>query len=112
MVEYRARKDDLARAMDVSAQRIEESGARTAGKVAGSMRDMADNIRSFSLDKYKEQMMDAVDDARTEVDKNVENVKTNIRDHPLESVAIAAGTGIILGAFVALMSRRSARKEY
>lgn len=76
MAEYRAKKEEMAKAME----------------------------------KYKEQVMDTMDNVRVEVDKNVENVKTGIRDHPLESVAIAAGAGILVGAAIALMGRRAAKR--
>lgn len=76
MAEYRAKKEEMAKAME----------------------------------KYKEQVMDTMDNVRIEVDKNVENVKTGIRDHPLESVAIAAGAGILVGAAIALMGRRAAKR--
>jgi len=106
-----AKRDELARAMDVSARRIEETSIVTAGKVAGNMRNIADNIRNFSVDKYKERMMDTADDIKVEVDKNIDNVKSNIRDHPLESVAIAAGTGLLIGAAITLMGRRAVKRQ-
>lgn len=96
--------------MEKSALHVEAGGSRAAGKLAGTMRHMAENIRDFSLDKYKEQMMDTVDNARVEVDRNVDNVKTGIRDHPLESVAIAAGAGLLVGAALALLGRHAAKK--
>ncbi|BAI60548.1 hypothetical protein MCP_0476 [Methanocella paludicola SANAE] len=111
MVEYSAKKDELASSMEQSAARLEDTGARTAGKVAGSMRNLADDIRSFNINEYRDKMMSKVDTARTEVDKNVDNVKMNIRDHPFESVALAAGAGILLGAMIALMGRRSVRSR-
>ncbi len=111
MVEYRTGKEDVAKAMDKSAARLEETGATAAGKVAGSMRSMADNIRSFNVNEYRDKMMDSVDDVRAEVDKNVDNVKTGIRDHPFESVAIAMGAGLIMGAMMALASKRAVRRE-
>jgi ElaB/YqjD/DUF883 family membrane-anchored ribosome-binding protein len=111
MVEYRTGKEDVAKAMDRSAKRLEESGSEAAGKVAGSMRNMADNIRSFNVNEYRDKMMDSVDDVRAEVDRNVDNVKTGIRDHPFESVAIAVGAGMIMGAMMALASRRAIRRE-
>jgi ElaB/YqjD/DUF883 family membrane-anchored ribosome-binding protein len=111
MADYNVKKDELAGKMEQSAARLEDTGTRTAGKVAGSMRDLADNIRSFNINDYRDKMMDSVDTARTEVDKNVDNVKMNIRDHPFESVALAAGAGIILGAMIALIGRRSVRSR-
>ncbi len=111
MVEYRPSKEEMASKMEQGARRIEETGAVTAGKVAGSMRSMADEIRSFNINEYRDRMMNAVDSARTEVDKNVDNVKMNIRDHPFESVALAAGAGLLFGAMIALMGRRAVRSR-
>ncbi|HTY89559.1 MAG TPA: hypothetical protein VMC84_00115 [Methanocella sp.] len=111
MVDYKAKKEELASSMEQSAKRVEDTGARTAGKVAGSIRSMADSIRGFNANEYRDRMMDTVDDVRSEVDKNVDNVKTGIRDHPFESVAIAAGAGILFGAMVALMGRRTIRER-
>jgi len=111
MVEYSAKKDELASRMERSAARLEDTGARTAGKVAGSMRSLADNIRSFNINEYRDKMMDSVDSASCEVDKNVDNVKMNIRDHPFQSVALAAGTGILVGAMIALMGRRNVKSR-
>ncbi len=111
MVNIKANKDELASSMEESARRVEDTGARTAGKVAGSMRNLADDIRSFNINEYRDKMMNKVDSARTEVDKSVDNVKTNIRDHPFESVALAAGTGLLIGAMIALMGRRAVRSR-
>ncbi len=110
MVEYRASKEEAAKAMEKSAQRVEETGTRAASKVAGTMKSMAENIRSFNVNEYRDKMMDKVENVRAEVDKNVDNVKTGIRDHPFESVAIAAGAGIIVGAAIALAGRRAAKR--
>ncbi len=111
MADYNVKKDELAGKMEQSAARLEDTGARTAGKVAGSMRNLADDIRSFNINEYRDKMMNKVDSARTEVDKSVDNVKMNIRDHPFESVALAAGTGILIGAMIALMGRRAVRSR-
>jgi ElaB/YqjD/DUF883 family membrane-anchored ribosome-binding protein len=110
MVEYRARKEEAAKVMEKSAQRVEETGTKAASKAAGVMRRMAENIRSFNVNEYRDKMMDKVENVRAEVDKNVDNVKTGIRDHPFESVAIAAGAGILVGAFIALAGRRAAKR--
>ncbi len=95
MVEYEAKKEEAAKVMERS---------------AGAMRSMARHIRRFNVNEYRDRMMDKVDDVRADVDKNVDNVKTNIRDHPFESVAIAAGAGIMIGAFIALAGRRAAKR--
>lgn len=110
MVEYGAKKEEAAKVMERSARHVEETGTRAATKAAGAMRSMAENIRSFNVNEYRDKMMDKVEDVRAEVDKNVDNVKTGIRDHPFESVAIAAGAGLIIGAFIALAGRRAAKK--
>jgi ElaB/YqjD/DUF883 family membrane-anchored ribosome-binding protein len=107
---FKANKEEVAKAMTKAARRIEDTGDTRAGKLALKMRRMADDVREFSLDDYKEKMIDNVDSARVELDRNVDNVKEGIRDRPLECVAIAAGTGIVLGAAIALMGRRTARK--
>jgi len=95
MVDYVTKKEEAAKVME---------------KSAGAIRSMADNIRSFNVNEYRDMMMDRVDDVRAEVDKNVDNVKTGIRDHPFESVAIAAGAGILVGAIIAVAGRRAAKK--
>jgi ElaB/YqjD/DUF883 family membrane-anchored ribosome-binding protein len=110
MVEYGASKEQAAKAMEKSARRVEETGTQAASKAAGAMRKMAEDIRGFSLDKYKEQVMDTMDDVKVKVDKNVDNVKAGIRDRPFESVAIAAGAGILVGAALALAGRRAAKR--
>jgi ElaB/YqjD/DUF883 family membrane-anchored ribosome-binding protein len=112
MVEYKASKEKAAKAMEKSAESFEETGTKAAHKAAGAMRKMASDIRGFSLDKYKEQVMDSVDDVSDEVDKNVDNVKAGIREHPFESVAIAAGAGILFGAVIALTGRHAAKRMH
>ncbi len=71
---------------------------------------MIEEIRNISLDRYKEQMIEGVESARREVEKGVENVKMGIRERPFESVAIAAGAGLILGAAVTLIGGRVIKK--
>jgi ElaB/YqjD/DUF883 family membrane-anchored ribosome-binding protein len=110
-MEYRADKDELAKAMEKTATRMEDTGARTAGKVAGTMRGMADEIRSFNINEYRDRAMRAVDDTKAMVDKDVDNVKTGISEHPLESVAIAMGAGILMGAALSIITRRAAMKR-
>jgi ElaB/YqjD/DUF883 family membrane-anchored ribosome-binding protein len=110
-MEYRADKDELAKAMEKTATRMEDTGARTAGKVAGTMRGMADEIRSFNINEYRDRAMRVVDDAKATVDRDVDNVKTGISEHPIESVAIAMGAGILMGAALAIMGRHAAAKR-
>ncbi len=109
-MEYGARKEETAKAMERTAARVEETGSHAASRAAGAMKSMAESIRGFNVNEYRDRMMDKVDNVRAEVDKNVHNVKTGIRDHPLESIAIAAGAGMIAGAFIALAGRHAAKK--
>jgi ElaB/YqjD/DUF883 family membrane-anchored ribosome-binding protein len=113
MVEFRpmANKDDMAKTMEKSAQRVEDTGAKVTGKVADKMRNKADNIKNVDVNQYRDNIMDTMDDFRAEVDKNMDHVKSNIRDRPFESVAIAAGAGLILGMTLALMNRRAVRRS-
>ncbi len=110
MVEYTARREEAAETMERSAERVEEAGTRAVTKATGAMKHMAENIRSFNVNEYRDRMMERMEHVKADVDKNVDNVKINIRDHPFESVAIAAGAGMIIGAFIALAGRRAAKK--
>ena len=111
MQDYKADRDRLASSMEHTAERVEDVGATTAGKVAGTMRGMADNIRSFNANECRDRMMNAVDNARSGVARGVCNVKTGISYHPLESVVIAAGAGMLFGMTIAIMSRLSFRRR-
>jgi ElaB/YqjD/DUF883 family membrane-anchored ribosome-binding protein len=71
---------------------------------------MMEDIRKISLDRYKEQMIESVESAKREMEKGVENVKSGIRERPFESVAIAAGAGLLLGAAVAFIGGRVIKK--
>ncbi len=102
---------NVTRKVEIATKRMEDTGAEKTEKMWGSMKKMADDIRSMSLDKYKADVMDRIDDAKVHMDRNVDSVKTGIRDHPFESVAIAAGAGILFGAVLAMMGRRAVRSR-
>ena len=110
MVDYGSTKSEAAKTVEKSARKVGEAGMHATNRVSETMHKMADNIQNFDINDVHEDLMGRVDDIKNEVDKNVENVKTNIRDHPLESIVIAAGAGMFVGAMVALMGRRAARK--
>jgi len=113
MVDYGSttNKGDVTKTMEKSARKVQEAGAQATNMVSDKVRSMTDNIQNFDINDVRDQVLRKVDDAKCEVDKNVENVKTNIRDHPLESIVIAAGAGMFVGAMVALMGRRAARRS-
>lgn len=52
-----------------------------------------------------------VDNARSEVDKDVKNLESGVKDHPFESIALAVGVGLLMGAFISYMTRRTVRKK-
>jgi ElaB/YqjD/DUF883 family membrane-anchored ribosome-binding protein len=80
-------------------------------EAANALKSLSDSIRTVDVSGYRDQVLDAVDCAKAEVDKKVDHVRSNISDHPFESVAIAAGAGILAGAAIALLSRRAVRKS-
>ncbi len=112
MAEYgeRGSTRDVAGKMEQSADVLEEKGTRAASKAAETMRRAADKISNIDVEEYRTRMMNMVDSAKAEVDKNVKNVETNIKEHPFESVAIAAGVGLMAGAVLAMAARYSARR--
>lgn len=101
---------DVAGRMEKSADVLQERGTRAASKAAETMRRAADKISNIDVEEYRTRMMEMVDSAKCEVDKNVKNVETGIKDHPFESVAIAAGVGLMAGAVIAMMARYTARR--
>lgn len=106
------RKSNVASMMERSADKIEQKTTQASSKAANTMRKMAENVRNIDVETYKARMKERMDSARAEVDKNVKNVETGIKDHPFESVAIAAGAGLLLGATIALLGRRAAVRKY
>lgn len=108
MAEY-TYKEDAAGKVQETAGRIQEAGTRATEKAAGTLRKASESIRNVDVGAYRDQLADTIDNAKTDMDRKVDDVKTGIRDHPFESVAIAAGTGMLLGAFMAMMGRHAAR---
>jgi ElaB/YqjD/DUF883 family membrane-anchored ribosome-binding protein len=101
---------DVASKLEQSADVLQEKGAKVTGKAAEKIHMAAEKIGNIDIDEYRARMRDMVDSAKSEVDKNVKNVETGIKDHPFESVAIAAGVGLMAGAVIAMMARYSARR--
>ena len=106
MVEY----GDSSITKDV-AGKIRQKSASITSHAAGKIHDVADKVGSIDMDEYRSRVKEMVNNAKCEVDKNVKNVESGIKDHPFESVAIAAGVGLLMGAAISHMGRRALRKS-
>ena len=106
MVEY----GDSGIAKDV-AGKIQQKSASITSHAAGKIHDVADKVGSIDMDEYRNRVNEMVNNAKCEVDKNVKNVETGIKDHPFESVAIAAGVGLLMGAAISHMGRRAIQRR-
>lgn len=105
-------KDYVTMADDENVARAaEETATKAVDKASGVVRQMTDSIRNLNINDYRDRVMDAMDNVRGEVDKNVDNVKSGISDRPLESVAIAMGAGLLMGAAITLMGRHAVKKS-
>jgi ElaB/YqjD/DUF883 family membrane-anchored ribosome-binding protein len=114
---HRARREDLASRLERKgselSQTAAEKGAETSRRVADVLRRAADDIRAVEIDTYREKVMDTMEAAREHVEEHAENARDKIRMHPLASVAVAMGLGILAGAAVAIAGSRIASKyEY
>ena len=90
-----------------------EKGSESSRRVADILRRASEDIRSMEMRDYKERAMDAMDAAREHVEEHAEMARDKIRTHPLASVAVAMGLGILAGAAVAVVGSRIASKyEY
>lgn len=47
-----------------------------------------------------------LEDAKEKISDLEENFESKVEEHPIQSVAIAFGVGVLTGAMVALLSRR------
>lgn len=117
MMFHRSKKTGMAGMMERRAGQIEragtelsqsaaEKGAMASRRVSDILRRAADDISNVSSSPYRERLMEHVETARDTVDQHTESVKTNIREHPLASVAMAVGVGFLAGAALSLISSR------
>lgn len=110
----RARREDLASRLERKgselSQTAAEKGAESSRRVADILRRASEDIRSMEMGDYRERVMSAVGSAREKVDDTADMARDNIRTHPLASVAVAAGVGMILGAALGMASYRAARE--
>lgn len=86
-----SKKDNLASTVERTVKKAEDTGLKAA-----------ESVKGVNLSDYRDKVQDMVDNAKRGVDKNVDNAKSNIREHPLESVAVSMGAGFIVGATMAL----------
>lgn len=73
--------------------------ASAAEQVEGRLADLRER-----LDSAKEKISDAYNGARQKVTDGARQADDTIRSHPYESIAIAVGVGVLLGA---LLRRKS-----
>ncbi len=112
MVEYgdSSIAKNVAGKIDQSADRLQQRSAITS-HAADKLHDVADKVGSINVDDYRNKMREMVDNCKCEVDKNVKNVESGIKDHPFESIALAAGVGLLMGAAISYMGRQAVRKS-
>ena len=91
-------------------QSAAEKGAMASRRVSDILRRAADDISSVGTVAYPEKIKEHVEMARVKVDEGTEVVKTNIRDHPLASVAMAIGVGFMAGAAISIVGSQMYRE--
>ena len=102
---------DVAGKIERSTEKLQQKSATITSHAANKIHDVADKVGSVDMDEYRNRVREMVDNAKCEVDKNVKNVESGIKDHPFESIAIAAGVGLLMGAAISHMGRRAVRQE-
>jgi ElaB/YqjD/DUF883 family membrane-anchored ribosome-binding protein len=109
----RARREDLASRLERKgselSQTAAEKGAESSRRVADILRRASEDIQSMGAGEYRERIMSVVDSAHDRVDDTADMARDNIRSHPLTSIAVAMGIGILAGAAISLMGSRAAR---
>lgn len=91
-------------------QSAAEQGAMASRRVSDILRRAADDISGVGTAAYPEKIKEHVEMARERVDEGAEMVKTNIREHPLTSVAMAVGVGFMAGAAISLLGSQMYRE--
>lgn len=121
MVFGRSKRTGMAGMMERRAGQIErtgtevsemaaEKGAMASRRISDILRRAADDISTVAPEKYRTKIADTMSSARDTVDTSAETVKTNIREHPLSSVAMAVGVGFMMGAALSLIGSRVYRE--
>lgn len=83
-----------------------ETGADVSHRVSEILKRASEDISSLQGSPYKARVRETVESARGMVEDNAEVVKSNIRTHPLASVAMAISMGFIAGAIISLLGSR------
>lgn len=95
------RAEDVERKGTELSQRAAETGAHVSRSIANKMRGMAEGMRNVHTSKYGRA-----------VDNEMAMVKSNIRAHPLMSIAVAMGAGFLLGAAMSYAGAARGKKRY
>lgn len=101
---------DVAGKIERSTEKLHQKTATITGHAADKIHEVANKVGSIDTDEYRDRMKEMVDNAKCEVDRNVKNVESGIKDHPFESIAIAAGVGLLMGAVISHMGRRAMQR--
>lgn len=80
-----------------------EKGAMASRRISDILRRAADDITHIAPENYRAKVADTMTSARDAVDTSTESVKTNIRAHPIASVAMAVGVGFAMGAAISIL---------
>jgi ElaB/YqjD/DUF883 family membrane-anchored ribosome-binding protein len=114
MALFTRRREDLPGRLERKgselSQMAAERGAETSRKVSDILRRASEDIRSVETGDYRERVKHAMSKARGRVDDTADMARDNIRTHPLASVAVAAGVGMLLGAALGAASYHAARE--
>ena len=78
---------------------MDEAEAMLVGPVANRAAEKFTDLRA-RFDQIQTKAVDAYDDARKKVIAGARATDETIRSHPYESLAIALGVGVLLGAFL------------
>jgi ElaB/YqjD/DUF883 family membrane-anchored ribosome-binding protein len=79
---------------------------RHLGNRVSAMRDRANEFVQENSEAARERVAEAYDDARRRVTAGVKTTRQTVRRHPLESVAIAFGIGLVVGTLSTLLASR------
>jgi len=110
------RREDLPAKLErvgtALSQSAAEKGSETSRRVADILRRASDDISSVAEGSYRDRVMNAMGMARSRMSDGADMMKDRVREHPLASVALAVGIGIMLGAVIGAIGSRAAAERY